>query len=118
MVSPQHWGKHAWKFLHIVTVDYPDRPSKADKKHYLTLFKTLAHTLPCRKCRESYSALVREYPPELESRESLIKWLYNIHHMVNVRRISEGKKVGREPSFERFRRKLLMLRVDAPQKKE
>ena len=31
-MEPKVWGSHAWIFLHTITLNYPDEPSKFDKE--------------------------------------------------------------------------------------
>ena len=31
MSGPDVWGPHGWKFIHYVTLGYPDKPTKEDK---------------------------------------------------------------------------------------
>lgn len=82
------WGPPGWFFLHIITFGYPDKitSENADRvKYYADLFNSIGHTLPCKYCRNSYNEYIKELPVEnfLDSRESLIKWLYIIHNKVN-----------------------------------
>ena len=37
-MSPEIWGKIAWNFLHLVTLDYPLNPTNLDKQHYYEYF--------------------------------------------------------------------------------
>jgi len=46
-VSPKHWGKEAWKFIHWVALTYPNKPNEKDKKNYLKFFESLQDVLPC-----------------------------------------------------------------------
>ena len=33
-IKPSIWGPHGWKFLHYVSLGYPDSPSYEDKSNY------------------------------------------------------------------------------------
>ena len=84
------WGGPGWIFNHSVTFGYPLNPTETDKVKYKNYFMSLGDVLPCRYCRESYlkfittgtTALTNEC---LASRESLTKWLYNVHQAVNAK---------------------------------
>ena len=41
--------------------------------------------IPCKECRTSYRVFIKKLPidPHLEGKDSLSKWLYDIHNMVN-----------------------------------
>lgn len=85
---PRIWGPHMWKALHCISFGYPISPSDEDKKYYKTLFEILGHVLPCRACGISYCNLIKDGKVKLTDdvfldRNSLTKWLYDVHHTVN-----------------------------------
>jgi len=45
-VSPKHWGREGWKFIHWVALTYPNKPTDKDKKNYLQFFESLQDVLP------------------------------------------------------------------------
>ena len=79
------WGPHGWKFLHYVTLGYPMNPTNQDKENYKQFFYSLSNVIPCQKCSENFKQNLTTYPiePALENKESLIKWLIDIHNSVN-----------------------------------
>ena len=52
-MKPEIWGPHAWIFLHSITFDYPDNPTKEVKEKYKGFFESLQDILPCEKCKKS-----------------------------------------------------------------
>ena len=78
------WGPHAWKFLHTITLNYPENPTDQNKADYKNFFEILSEVLPCEKCRLHYKENIKELPINLESKEELTKWLFNIHNKVNL----------------------------------
>ena len=77
------WGPSAWLFLHSVSFQYPEDPTDQDKNNYKIFFESLQNILPCPNCREHYQKNIQENPMNLESRESLIKWVIELHNIVN-----------------------------------
>lgn len=86
------WGNPGWDFLHSVTFGYPINPTDEDKEDYMKMFsiKGIGRVLPCSLCRASYVHFIttKGSTTELtwdvmESRETLTKWLYNVHNAVN-----------------------------------
>jgi len=77
------WGPSAWLFLHSVSFQYPENPTDQDKNNYKIFFESLQNILPCPNCREHYQKNLKENPMNLESRESLIKWVIDLHNLVN-----------------------------------
>ena len=84
-ITPDVWGPHGWKFLHYVTLGYPNQPSEQEKQSYRTFFNALGDVLPCKKCSNNFKENLNEYSLEsaLENRGLLIKWLIDIHNAVN-----------------------------------
>lgn len=85
-MKPEIWGSHAWIFLHSVTMNYPDNPTPQDKREMKDFFNSLKYVLPCEKCAKNFQRNMAKYPLTdkiLSSRDSLIKWLIDIHNMVN-----------------------------------
>jgi hypothetical protein len=94
----EFFGPCAWKFLHAVSFTYPENPTELDKERYREFYSLLMHVIPCPGCRMSYAQKWNTYPIQLESREALSKWVYDIHDKVNT---SVGKK---SPPFSEVKR--------------
>jgi len=90
-MDPNIWGPHAWQFLHSITLSYPENPSEKDRENHIQFFNILKDILPCEKCRIHYAQNLQTYPIEnhLENKESLFRWLVDIHNRVNI---DNGKK--------------------------
>jgi hypothetical protein len=84
--GPDEWGPHGWKFLHYVTLGYPDNPTKEQKEKYKFFFELLKFTLPCSFCRLHYEQNYNKLPLNddiLNNKEKFIKWLIDLHNIVN-----------------------------------
>jgi hypothetical protein len=92
-MQPEIWGPYAWNFLHIITITYPINPSEDDKHNYKTFFESLKNVLPCERCRKNFNTHLKKFPLSrdvLSSRKYLVKWLIDIHNVVNHQ---TGKKM-------------------------
>ena len=86
------WGPYGWKFLHYVTLNYPERPSQEDKEKFKQFFLLLQRVLPCERCAYNYSKNLEVLPitdKVLESDTNLMYWLIDMHNLVNK---ETGKK--------------------------
>lgn len=101
-VKSKVWGPHAWKFIHAVTLGYPEVPTPRTKQKYADFFNAMADVLPCRACRTHFSRLVRTSKCRLtrrilRDRNSLVRWGVRVHNAVNQRKkkpaIPYGKAV-------------------------
>ena len=85
-MEPEIWGPHAWQFLHSITLSYPDNPTLEDKNNHAQFFNSIQNILPCQKCKDHYTQNLQASPVEqhLDNKESLFRWLVDIHNRVNV----------------------------------
>lgn len=87
MSGPDVWGPHGWKFIHYVTLGYPNNPTPEIKNKYKAFFELLSITLPCSICGAHYSEHIQKIPLTeeiLNDREKLIKWAIDLHNEVNA----------------------------------
>jgi len=82
------WGPAGWLFLHSIAQNYPWEPTAEKKSEYFLFFKMIGNVLPCRYCRESYQQYITEgstclNKSVMESRRTLVEWLYNVHNKIN-----------------------------------
>jgi hypothetical protein len=80
------WGPSLWMTLHTISMNYPCNPTPLQKKQYKTFFDSLQHVLPCGKCRDNLVSNLRttKYSSKVfENRETLSKWVYQLHACVN-----------------------------------
>ena len=91
-MSTSIWGPKLWYVLHLMTFNYPEIPNEYDKRHFHDFFVNLQYVLPCMKCRYHYRQTLEKYPisPHLDNKNSLVKWLIDIHNEVNI---STGKPI-------------------------
>jgi hypothetical protein len=86
MISPEIFGTDLWNSIHLICLGAPDNFQNIScKNDYLTFFKTLGAVIPCYECKKHYLNDITEYPPRLETNETLFKWSVDLHNRVNVR---------------------------------
>ena len=85
-LKPNIWGPHGWKFMHYVSLGYPENPTIDNKNRYKNFYYSLQDVLPCEKCRENYKKNILEYPIDdhLDNKDSLVRWVIDIHNRVNT----------------------------------
>ena len=80
------WGPSMWHALHTISFNYPVAPTKADKRRYKVFMESLAHVLPCGKCRANLAVYYKKHPLTdrcLESRRTFSLYVYRLHEAVN-----------------------------------
>ena len=84
-IGPNIWGPHGWKFMHYVSLGYPQQPTENDKRNYKDFYTSLQYVVPCATCQGNYKKNLSELPIDnaLQSRDSLVKWVIDVHNKVN-----------------------------------
>ena len=87
--SFEMWGQSFWEMMHSVTFSYPESaPTQEQKARVLGFFSILPFLLPCSLCGLHFTETMGKLPltdKVLESRDSLSRWLVDIHNEVNER---------------------------------
>ena len=81
------WGPGLWHYLHTMSFNYPNKPTKSDKKNYRDFMISLKNVLPCGKCRENLKKNYKQLPLKMENmknRETFSKYVYNLHELINI----------------------------------
>jgi hypothetical protein len=80
------WGPLLWTILHIMSFNYPNKPTLDDKEHYMNFILSLKYVLPCGKCRENLTKNFEKLPltlSDMKNRETFSRYIYNLHNVVN-----------------------------------
>ena len=80
------WGPAQWHFLHMMSFNYPVKPTPEDKKHYMDYVKNLQYVLPCKYCRINLTNNFKKKPLQMcyfASRETFSRYIYQLHETVN-----------------------------------
>lgn len=84
-MDPEIWGPPAWKFIHLLTLNYPNKPTFQDKYNYKQFILALQKVLPCDTCANHFQQNIQnsDFNDILQSRESLFEWFVDVHNSVN-----------------------------------
>jgi hypothetical protein len=80
------WGPSLWHTLHVMSFNYPVKPTKKNMKDYKRFINCLRCTLPCGKCRKNLKKNLKDLPlkdKDLRSRRAFSLWVYKLHELVN-----------------------------------
>jgi hypothetical protein len=71
--------------MHIISFEYPEKPTEYDKRIYHDFYTSLKDVIPCKDCQKHYREFITRYPltPHLDNRDTLIKWVIQVHNFVN-----------------------------------
>lgn len=83
-LDPKIWGPPAWIFLHSTTFGYSKTPTDEEKNDMKNLLISLKSTLPCNGCKKNYKSHLETLTDDIiSSKEKLVKWLIDVHNMIN-----------------------------------
>ena len=80
------WGPSLWHTLHVMSFNYPVKPTEKNRKDYKRFILCLRCTLPCGKCRKNLKKNLKELPlkdKDLRNRRAFSMWVYKLHELVN-----------------------------------
>lgn len=80
------WGPSLWHYLHMMSFNYPMKPTEKDKKYYKDFIINLQHVLPCKYCRDNLKNNFKVLPLKqchLKNRLTYSKYVYKLHEVVN-----------------------------------
>jgi len=81
------WGPSLWHYLHTMSFNYPNNPTKKEKKNYKKFVISLKDVLPCGKCRENLRSNFKTLPltmKDMKNRETFSKYMYELHELINT----------------------------------
>lgn len=93
-MSTSIFGPLIWQTLHIISFNYPVKPTDMDKKHYKEWLLSYEHTLPCIYCRMNFQKNLQKTKfndSVFTNRDTFSRFIYKLHNCVNT---MLGKKVN------------------------
>jgi hypothetical protein len=91
MDSPQNsvWGPHLWIILHSsaerIGMSQLKRLPQEESRIWGNLLGSLRYSLPCPHCKHHYTTYYSANPIRVFNRDTVRKWLYDLHWQVNSR---------------------------------
>ena len=105
------WGPMLWSVLHMISLNYPVKPTKKQQEEYYMFITSLQHVLPCGACRKNMSENIKTIGfvkrRDLKNRENFSRWVYDLHCEVNkmLHKPTEQSFEEVRDMFEMFRAK-------------
>ncbi|KAK9941883.1 hypothetical protein M0R45_007576 [Rubus argutus] len=82
-VTKEGLGRATWTFLHTLAAQYPDNPTRQQKKDVKELMAILSRMYPCKECADHFSEILRTNPVQAGSHAEFSQWLCHVHNTVN-----------------------------------
>lgn len=78
-------GNGVWYLLHTVTMKYPENPTLVQQTDMAQFLVLLSRIFPCDECQGHFQKMIEQNRPDLRSKETFKKWMFDIHNIVNER---------------------------------
>jgi len=78
-------GRSTWTLLHTLAAQFPEEPTKQQKKDAKTLLDVLTRIYPCGECAQHFQKLIKDHPPVVDSGPDFAQWMCRVHNVVNRR---------------------------------
>ncbi|XP_021750995.1 FAD-linked sulfhydryl oxidase ERV1-like isoform X1 [Chenopodium quinoa] len=82
-VTKEDLGRSTWTFLHTLAAQYPEHPTRQQKKDVKELMTILSRMYPCKECADHFKEVLRANPVQAGSQAEFSQWLCHVHNVVN-----------------------------------
>ncbi|XP_062175961.1 FAD-linked sulfhydryl oxidase ERV1 [Alnus glutinosa] len=82
-VTKEELGRASWTFLHTLAAQYPDNPTRQQKKDVKELMAIFSRMYPCKECADHFKEVLRANPVQAGSHAEFSQWLCHVHNVVN-----------------------------------
>lgn len=82
-VSREEVGRATWLFLHTLAAQYPEHPTRQQRRDAQALMDLLTRMYPCGECARHFKEVVAASPPRVGSKHEFSQWMCGIHNVVN-----------------------------------
>ncbi|GAA0174354.1 oxidase [Lithospermum erythrorhizon] len=82
-VTKEDLGRATWTFLHTLGAQYPDAPTRQQKRDVKELMSILSRMYPCKDCADHFQQLLKTNPVQVGSHAEFSQWLCHVHNVVN-----------------------------------
>ncbi|KAL5706809.1 thiol oxidase [Ranunculus cassubicifolius] len=82
-VTKEELGRATWTVLHTLAAQYPDCPTRQQKKDVKELMAILSRIYPCRECADHFKDVLSANPVQAGSQAEFSQWLCHVHNVVN-----------------------------------
>jgi len=80
------WGPSLWHYLHVMSFNYPVKPTNIQKQKYKQLLLNFQYTLPCKYCRINLKNNFKKFPLTdtiFKNRNNFSRYIFNLHEQIN-----------------------------------
>ncbi|KAJ6345743.1 hypothetical protein OIU78_008408 [Salix suchowensis] len=82
-LTKEELGRATWTFLHTLAAQYPEHPTRQQKKDVKELMAILSRMYPCQECGDHFKEVIKVNPVQAGSHAEFSQWMCHVHNVVN-----------------------------------
>ncbi len=82
---PIVFGPISWDLMLLTAMNFPEKPSEEQQEWMRLYLINFIKVLPCPQCAMHGYEYITKNPPDVSSRDNLIRWNVDFHNVVNQR---------------------------------
>ncbi|RWR77997.1 FAD-linked sulfhydryl oxidase ERV1 isoform X2 [Cinnamomum micranthum f. kanehirae] len=82
-VSKEELGRATWTLLHTLAAQFPDHPTRQQRRDVKELMSILSRIYPCKECADHFKEVLKANPVQAGSQAEFSQWLCHVHNVVN-----------------------------------
>ncbi|KAK3148051.1 hypothetical protein QOZ80_3BG0290000 [Eleusine coracana subsp. coracana] len=82
-LTKEEVGRATWMLLHTIAAQFPDEPTRQQKRDAKELMHILSRLYPCKECADHFQEVLKANPVQAGSQAEFSQWLCYVHNVVN-----------------------------------
>ncbi|OAY76538.1 FAD-linked sulfhydryl oxidase ERV1 isoform X1 [Ananas comosus] len=82
-LTKEELGRATWTLLHSIAAQYPDHPTRQQKRDVKELMAIISRLYPCKECADHFKEVLKANPVQAGSQAEFSQWLCHVHNVVN-----------------------------------
>ncbi|XP_008787162.1 FAD-linked sulfhydryl oxidase ERV1-like isoform X1 [Phoenix dactylifera] len=82
-LTKEELGRATWTLLHSIAAQFPDQPTRQQKRDAKELMAILSRLYPCKECADHFKEVLKANPVQAGSQAEFSQWLCHVHNVVN-----------------------------------
>ncbi|XP_043708422.1 FAD-linked sulfhydryl oxidase ERV1 [Telopea speciosissima] len=82
-LTKEELGRSTWTLLHTIAAQFPDHPTRQQRRDVKELMDILSRIYPCKECADHFKQVLRASPVQAGSQAEFAQWLCHVHNVVN-----------------------------------
>ncbi|KAJ3673942.1 hypothetical protein LUZ60_005934 [Juncus effusus] len=82
-LTKEELGRATWTLLHTIAAQYPDQPTRQQRRDVKELMAIISRLYPCKECSEHFKEILKTNPVHAGSQDEFSQWLCYVHNVVN-----------------------------------